>query len=236
MHRFSIKLGNDMKKSIATKLKHLVSAGALLAVSSMAHADVVYTFTSTQVAAFGAAPYGTVTLNDIGTGVTFKVQLRPDLNFVNTGGPHSIFSFNALGVLSSDISNILFNGIADPNVTVLSPGANQPFGTSFSLMLDCTGAGCANGAPGAHFDPLTFTVANAEYSDFGFMASGTTAFFAADVICVTGQCNGATGAIGVVGGGGGGGGGTGTPIPEPLSVSLMALGLLGVATTRRLRR
>ena len=152
------------------------------------------------------------------------------MNFVNTAGPHSIFSFNSVGVSAGDITNILFNGVADPDVTVVSPGANQPFGTIFSLMLDCTGGGCVDGSGGQHVDPLTFTINNAEYSDFGFMAAGTTAFFASDVICVTGSCNGFIGSIGVLGQDGGG-----SSVPEPGSVSLVALALrgLGVAPRRR---
>ena len=34
------------------------------------------------------------------------------------------------------------------------------------MMIDCTGAGCANGAPGQISDPLTFTVLNALEADF----------------------------------------------------------------------
>lgn len=216
-------------------------------------APVVYSFTTTQVGAFGAGPYGTVTLNDTGADIDVVVALRADMNFVNTGGPHSIFSFNALGVLAGDVNSILFNGAANSNVTVVAPGENAPFGTGFTLMLDCTvNAGCQNGAPGQMFDPLSFTIQGAEYADFGFMAPGTTAFFAADVICTQSStlqgCQGATGAIGVTGssgtttgssGGTGTSGGTsssGTQVPEPSSTALVGLGLLGAAFGLRARR
>jgi hypothetical protein len=221
-----------MKINTLKILRSTLAAALLLGASALSQASVVYAFTSTDVGGFGVGPYGTVTLVESGTSVLFTVALRADMNFVNTGN-HSIFSFNSTGVAIGDVSNILFNGVADPGVTVVTPGTNPPFGNgTFTMMLDCTvKAGCSNGAPGAHFDPLTFSIANATYADFGILAPGTTAFFASDVICMTGGCNGATGAIGVVTGGGDGDG----QVPEPVSVSLFALGLLGLGVARRRR-
>ena len=154
-----------------------IAAAAVLALGATAAHAITYTFDSTAVPGFGAGPYGTVTLTDNGTGVDFTVQLRSDLDFVNTGGPHSVFTFNALDVASTDVSNIMFNGVAaGGGFHVVSPGENTPFGKEFTLAIDCTDAAlCANGAPGKSVDPLTFTVANAELSDFGFLATGTTA-------------------------------------------------------------
>src|SRR5262245_24442466 len=212
------------------KVLSLVALGiVLLGAPVAARADVVYNLTLTAVAAFGAGPYGTVTLHDNGTGIDLTVALRADMNFVNTGGPHSVFSFNATGVSTGDISNIKFDGVAPllNTFTVVSPGANQPFGTTFSIAVDCTGAACQNGAPGQSADPLTFTVANAEYSDFGFFAAGTTAYFAADVICIAGACNGSTGAVGA---------GGPTTVPEPGTLALFSLGLLGIGLAVRIRR
>ena len=139
-----------------------------------------------------------------------NVSLRSDMNFVNTGGPHSVFSFMVTGGSAGDVTNLLFNGNPNSNYTVVTPNENQPFGTNFSLMIDCTATSptsrgrdaqnpCANGAPGQMPDPLTFTFLSALESDFANVLSGGGAYFAADVICVTGSCNGATGAIGVTG-------------------------------------
>lgn len=180
----------------------LVAAATVLAPAVGKAAEALYLFEATAVGAFGTGPYGTVRLNETGGNVDFLVNLRQDLDFVNTGGPHSVFSFNALGVTTGDVTNVQFNGAPNPLYSVLTTGENQPFGVTFTLMIDCTSPTCQNGAPGAVADPLTFSVLNAALTDFGFFAPGTTASFAADVICrgstLTG-CNGSTGAIGVIG-------------------------------------
>ena len=206
------------------KLKLALTSAALLATFGACQAATVYTFNTTAVGAFGSAPYGTVTLTQNGVGVDVTVALRSDMNFVNTGGPHDVFTFNLSGAVVGDISNIKFNNVANANYTAVAGGANTPFGT-FTFAIDCTGVGCANGAPGQAVDPLTFSVANALEADFA-NANAVGAFFGADAICVSGSCNGSTGAIAV----------TGTPgnnTPEPGTLALAGLAMLGVAAARR---
>jgi len=200
----------------------------LLGVSGTAGATLIYEFDSTAVGAFGSGPYGSVTLDQNGADVDVTVDLRSDLNFVNTGGPHAVFSFNPVDVAIADITNVLFDGAANNDYTIVGPGNNTPYGT-FTLLLDCTGTTCTNGAPGMQFDPLTFTVLNAAEADLAYLSSGAfPAYFAADVICTGGSCNGATGTIGARGS-------SSSSVAEPGTLALLGLGLLGFSAARRRR-
>lgn len=231
--------------AVSRFFRHALVTSALLAGSLAASAAVVvYTFNSTEVAAFGASPYGTVTLTEVGSNVNVTVGLRGDLNFVDTGGPHSIFSFNAINAAAAEVTNIKFNGVsAGSQFTIATDFENQPFGT-FELLINCDAQACPNGGSGGGFnDPLSFTLLNATAADFAYLSTGgTPAYFASDVLCtntLAGGCTrtGATGAVGATGGGVPSSGGTPSagqaPEPESSALAVLGLGIMGLTFAAR---
>jgi hypothetical protein len=212
---------------LRSKLLSAVAAVGLGAIALPA-AAVDYQFGATDVAAFGAPTYGTVSLVQSGLNVNFTVTLDPEFNFVTTGN-HFVFSFNGTGVAAGDIVNIDNPGTQTFSVTTPT-AVNPPFGT-FQFGIACATV-CSNGnSAGGYSDPLTFTVNNATVADFLVLSTGAgdlgAAYFAADVVWEMDDRNfGATGAIGVVT----------TPVPEPETYALMLAGLGAMGFIARRRR
>jgi hypothetical protein len=210
----------NLKLSIAAAL----AATTMAAVALPASAAIVYSLDTTNVGAFGAGPYGSVTLTQNGTGVDFKIDLASGFNFVTTGNPnsHAVFAFNATGVSAGDISNIA-DASGLQTFSVVQPGNDSPFG-SFTFGILCA-TGCSNGGSnGGYVDPLTFTVANSVLTDFASTSTGGTgAYFSADVI--TGSATGAVGATSFM-----------TAVPEPSSWALMLAGLGAIGLGARGRK
>lgn len=201
-----------------------IAALALLQPQSAA-AQTSYAFNSTAVDAFGAGPYGSVSLAQSFSDVLVSVSLRSDLNFVNTGS-HAIFTFNLAGSSGSNrVTDISFaNGLSNVFGIISAPD-NSPFST-FSYGITCVDHCTNGGSGGGYADPLTFTVHNAVLSDFEQLSSGKgrAAYFAADVINGTGT-TGTMGATSV------------TAVPEPASYAMLlaGFGLIGSIIKHRRR-
>jgi hypothetical protein len=207
---------------MSLQFRNLALAG-LVAMASIPASAITYVLNNGGSLFPTPGNYGTVELNQVGSDVTFKVELAAGLNFVTTGNQnsHSTFTFNATGVAAGDIQAIADATPVAGGYGVWTPAGNSPFG-SFTWGIHCIS--CGNGAGGQQADPLTFKVANATISDFQSLSSGgTAAYFAADVI---GQGN--TGAVGVTDGPV-----PGIPEPETYALMLAGLGAIGFMARRR---
>ena len=182
---------------------------ALLAASaafpSVSHADT-FTFTSCHISSGCGTEtsFGTVTLNQVGTSVTFDVVLSSGNRFVETGaGGGELFLFNAnnLGA-SSTITTISVTlnggpatipggvtGIIDNLNPVMADGTG-----TFTGSVECTVPGDCNGGSTPNINDLHFTVTNATLAQLeignGNGAGGTSNMFVADIFC--GNCPGPT--------------------------------------------
>ncbi len=184
--------------------------------------DCTFTFSSTDVAAFGAGPFGTVNLALNGSAINFTIDLADGFGFnlIDTG-THEAFSFNnAVGgtLALSNFSSSLYSDFG------ASPGTNPPFST-FTNAVKST---CTNGS-GCGVNVLTFTVSRTGgFTDVNQLValstgSGTAAYFAADIANAAGK----TGAVGVTSPK------TYSAVPEPISSALVGTGLIGLFFVRR---
>ena len=191
-----------------------------------------YSLNNTAVSQFGAGPYGTVTLTQSANDVLVNVALSSDLNFISTGNlnSHSIFAFNWSGASANNIGNISFANGLGATFGVAHPANDSPFG-QFDYGIYCTQNCPPGGSQGGYADPLNFTVANATVSQFANLSTSGSpnAYFAADVLRVSGTNAGYTGAVGATSPG------VVATVPEPESYAMLlaGLGVMGAVVRRR---
>lgn len=146
-----------------------------------------------------ATDFGTVTLNQVGSNVTFDVVLTSGNRFVETGsGGDSLFIFND-SIAGSAITNmsVTFNGATVTEPGGLSGLTNQPAfmadGTgTFTAKVFCTVSSDCNGGSGPDINDLHFTVTNATLAQLE-TANAAGNIFVADILL------GQTGGTGLTG-------------------------------------
>lgn len=189
-------------------------------ISTPASAVTLYTFTADgSGGTLGSAPWGTVSVSQSGTSLSFDVELAPD-HFLNTGAHHS-FTFNLSNTTGTiqNISDGATGGLTFAKVAGTS--FSNPNFSGFDYAIDCSGT--QGSSTCGSF--LKFDVANAG----SIIGSGgnSSIFFAADITAV----NGATGAVGATLTGGGTQGET--PLPAALPLFVGGAGFIGLLARRR---
>jgi hypothetical protein len=197
-----------------------------------------YTYDLTQAAAKSGlgttGDFGSVTLTQAANEVDVSVALKAGYLFANTGGPHDAFVFN----LGSSVINAVVTLTSFPNIFQVGTGgpfSDTPWGSTYSNAIEfksSVGGGLSAKVTG----PLTFTVkaANLTLNNFVPISASNPKnpspgyIFSADI---GNAASGKTGAVTTVA--------NETPhighVPEPATIAMIGLGLLGVGFSRSRR-
>jgi hypothetical protein len=205
--------GEQVKKTI-----YLFGVFALVLLATPAQASMIYSLDKdTCTGTCGTGPFGEVTLEQTTpTLVTVTVSLNPGEVFVGTGSGDAL-EFNI-------IAPITIGGFSAGFGLGPAPDKASAFGT-FLESVTCTVCKGGNGDNPA--GPLSFTITSVtgvQISDFGANAGGY--FFAANIL----DTNGIAGNVAA----------TATvpapSVPEPVSASLIGIGLVAIGASRRVLR
>jgi hypothetical protein len=200
-------------------------AAGLGVLASPASAGPTLTFNLNQISdpSIGTGSLGTVTLTqDSATMVDVMVAISP-YSFINTGGPHTPFSFNVSGSGLSVSFVLPTNGVYGAGTFSYNAagGGNTPYGT-FSGAIDSS---AGNGSGKGYGGGLEFTVTRATgLSITDFIGDSLGYYFAADVS--NGTNTGAIASRGPIS----------TTVPEPASMAVLGTGLFGLGAVAMARR